>query len=71
LWLSGEIPGDWKRRNITFIYKEVQKEDLGNYRLVVLTCVPKIMERILLEDMLGHMRDEQTASITSLRESHS
>lgn len=59
-WLSGEIPGDWKRGNIIFIYKKVRKEDPGNYRLMSLASAPeKIMEQILLEDMLGSMRDEQ------------
>ena len=59
-WLSGEVPRDWKKGNFTRIYKKGRKGDLGNYRLVSLTTVPrKIMEHILLEDMLRHMRDEQ------------
>ena len=26
-WLSGEVPGDWKKGNIILIYKKGRKED--------------------------------------------
>ncbi|KFP97231.1 RNA-directed DNA polymerase from mobile element jockey, partial [Leptosomus discolor] len=57
-WHSGEVHTDWKRRNITPVFKKGKKEDPGNYRLVSLTSVPgKIKEQILLKALLWHMEN--------------
>ncbi|XP_063998157.1 myoD family inhibitor domain-containing protein isoform X2 [Pogoniulus pusillus] len=49
-WQNGEVPADWKRANITHIFKKRKKGHPRKNTPVSLTCVPgKIMEQILLK----------------------
>jgi len=49
-WRTGEVPEDWRKGNVTPIFKKGKKEDPGNYRQVSLTSIlGKMMEQLLLE----------------------
>ncbi|GAB0203450.1 mitochondrial enolase superfamily member 1 [Grus japonensis] len=56
-WRSGDIPEDWKKANVTLIYKKGLKEDPGNYRPISLTSVlGKVLEQILLGAITSQMK---------------
>lgn len=58
--LSVKVPSDWKKENITLISKKGRMEETQNYGLMSLISVPgKMVEQILLEDVLKHMRDKE------------
>ena len=57
---SGEVPSDWKKENVTTIFKKCRKDYPGNYHTVSLTSVlGKIMEQVLLEATLKHMEERE------------
>jgi len=44
------VPEDWRKADITPVFKKVNKEDPGNYRPVSLTSIPgKVMEQLILD----------------------
>jgi hypothetical protein len=48
---TGEVPEDWRRANVTPIFKKGKKTDPGNYRPVSLTSVCcRILESIIRDD---------------------
>lgn len=57
-WLTREVPVDWMLVNGIPIYKNVRKEDPGNYIPVSLALVlGEFMEQIFLNVIRWHMRD--------------
>ncbi|KAK4825472.1 LOW QUALITY PROTEIN: hypothetical protein QYF61_027627 [Mycteria americana] len=56
-WQSGEVPEDWKKANVTSVFK---KEHTGKYRPVSLTLIPgQVMGQIILETISRHMMDKK------------
>ncbi|KFP24522.1 RNA-directed DNA polymerase from mobile element jockey, partial [Colius striatus] len=56
-WRIGEVPEDWRKANVTLVFKKGRKEDPGNYRPVSLTSIPgKEMEQPILNVVNKHMK---------------
>ena len=53
---QGEVPLDWKKANVTAIYKKGDKYEPSNYRPVSLTSLCcKLQEHILVSNVLSHL----------------
>ena len=60
---EGKIPDDWRRANVTPLFKKGSKFAPGNYRPVSLTSVVcKTMERIVKEALTKHLDANQVIS---------
>ena len=60
---ESELPRQWKDAEITPIYKKEQRNLPKNYRPVSLTSIIcKIMEKLVVEDMINHIRSNQLNS---------
>ena len=54
---DGVIPMDWKRANVTPIFKKGVKDIAGNYRPISLTSqVCKLLERIICNKIVEHLK---------------
>jgi len=59
-WRTGEVPEDWRKANVTPIFKKGKKEDPGKYGLVSLTSIPgKMMEQLILEVIIKHVEEKK------------
>ena len=56
----GVIPNDWKKANVTAIFKKGSRKQPGNYRPVSLTCqMGKILEKIIKEDLVHYLESNK------------
>jgi len=54
------VPKDWRKANVTPIFKKGKKEDPGNCRLVSLTSIPgKVMEQLILEVIIKQVEEKK------------
>ena len=57
---TAEIPDDWKKANVTAIFKKGSKKQPGNYRPVSLTCqMGKVLEKIIKEDLVHYLESNK------------
>jgi len=54
------VPKDWRKANVTPIFKKGKKEDPGNYRPVSFTSIPgKMMEQLILEFIIKQVEEKK------------
>ncbi|PKU48428.1 rna-directed dna polymerase from mobile element hypothetical protein [Limosa lapponica baueri] len=54
-WRTGTMPEDWRKANVTPVFKKGEKEDPANYRLVSLISIPgKVVQQLILDVMSKH-----------------
>jgi len=59
-WRTGEVPEDFRKDNVTSIFKKGKNEDPGNYRLVSLTIIPgKMMKQLILEVIIKQVGEKK------------
>jgi len=62
-WRTGEVPEDWRKTNVTTIFKKGKKEDPGNYRPVSLTSIPgQLMEQLIMEVIIKQLEEKKVIS---------
>ncbi|GAB0186867.1 mitochondrial enolase superfamily member 1 [Grus japonensis] len=59
-WRTEALPEDWKKTNVTPVFKKGKEEDPGNYRPVSLTSIPgKVMEQLILDVISKHVEEKK------------
>jgi len=58
-WRTGEVPEDWRKANVTPVFKKSKKEYPGNYRPVSLPSIPgKMMKQLILEVIIKQVEEK-------------
>ena len=53
---TGMVPEDWKKANVTAVFKKGSRQVASNYRPVSLTCVScKVLEHIVFRTIMDHV----------------
>ncbi|GAB0186325.1 mitochondrial enolase superfamily member 1 [Grus japonensis] len=59
-WRIGKVLEDWRKANVTVVFKTGKKENPGNYRPVSLTSIPgKVMEQLILGVINKHVEEKK------------
>ncbi|GAB0180640.1 mitochondrial enolase superfamily member 1 [Grus japonensis] len=59
-WKTEEVPEDWRKANVTLVFKKGKKDDPEIYRPVSLSSIPgKVMEQLILGVMNKHVEEKK------------
>ena len=54
-----EMPEDWRIASVTPVFQKCKKADLGSYRLLSLTSIPrKMMEQLVLDAIFKQLEEK-------------
>ena len=63
---TSHVPSKWKRANVCGVFKNGEKSDPSNYRLISLTCISsKVLEHIIHSHIMKHL--ERHAILTDVQ----
>jgi len=66
-WRIGDVPEDWRKPNVTSVFKKGKKEDPGSYRPLRLTSIPrKVMEQLILDVISSHWRKRRLSGVVNM-----
>jgi hypothetical protein len=55
---QGTVPSDWKKANVTPVFKKGERYKAENYRPISLTSVPcKLMEHVIVHSLMKHLEE--------------
>jgi len=66
-WRTEQMPEDWRKANVTPVFKKGKKEDPGNYRPVSLTSIPgMVMEQLILEVINKQVEEKKVIRVVNM-----
>ena len=70
--INGKFPETMKREDVTSILKKGNGNEKKNYRLVIMLSIfLKVFEKLLFEQINGHMQSKFSKHLTGFRKNHS
>jgi hypothetical protein len=58
VWVTGQLPGQWRKRVIQYFHKSGSETDMANYRgITLLDTISKLFKRVLADRLLAYAEE--------------